>query len=542
MRARARNLLVAGLSAAAVLAAGTAAVLSDRAGDEASRDAAGVRAAAELDRAFRRFAERLDALADEAGTRFLDVTDPPDTAKGRASTAKGLERLRPLLDGAGAPAGSRLAVYERLEDAGNDDVRPVGWVTAATIGRDGLEAWPGRVPAGLLGAEERRTASSASPSSLVWFSFEEGRVLAHLLSTYSHTYEHPDEGRDPVEAIRFVEVCAPFGVPDGLSAWVRCDLDAGALTHDLPERRVGPDLPGSAVEATALRPKDLALRFPDASDAPRARVRAPAPAPAHGGATILLLGGAFGAGLAAAVLARPGRRGPAAEAPDVVAEAAHELKTPLTSMRGTLEVALRRERTPEEYRDTMAATLEDVKGLQHLVGSVLLLARGLDGPRVEEPVDLVEVARAEAERLHASRPERRVALALSRGPGVVLGDPSLLARAVGNLLDNAAFHSVAGGEIRVRAEVVAGAVRVVVEDEGPGIPEHRREKIFERFYRGPEVGQRGIPGSGLGLPIARWIAQLHGGTLILDPAAATRARFVLEVPLAKPGAALRAEG
>jgi signal transduction histidine kinase len=125
---------------------------------------------------------------------------------------------------------------------------------------------------------------------------------------------------------------------------------------------------------------------------------------------------------------------------------------------------------------------------------------------------------------------------------VVLGDPSLLARAVGNLLDNAAFHSVAGGEIRVRAEVVAGAVRVAVEDEGPGIPEHRREKVFERFYRGPEVGQRGIPGSGLGLPIARWIAQLHGGTLVLDPPVATRGRFVLEIPLAKPGAALRAEG
>ena len=540
MRPRARSLLVAGLAAAAVLAAGTAAVLADRGRAEAARDAAGIRAAAELDRAFRRLAERLDALADDAGARFLDVTDPPDTPKGRASASKGLDRLRPLLEGAGAPAGSRVAVYEHLMEPANDDVRAVGFVTAATVGRDGLDAWAGRVPAGVLVAEERRTASGASPSSLVWLSSEDGRVLAHLLSTYSHTYEHPDDGRDPVEAIRFLEVSAPFEAPEGLSAFLRCDLDAGSLAHDLPERRVGPDLGEGAVEALALGPKDVALRFPAASDVPRARVRVRAPA--GDGATRPLLLGALLAVLAAGAVAWRRRRGPAAEAPDVVAEAAHELKTPLTSMRGTFEVALRRERSPEEYRDTLAATLEDVKGLQHLVGSVLLLARGLDGPRVEEPVDLVEIARAEAERVHASRPERRVSLALARGPGVVLGDPSLLARAVGNLLDNAAFHSVAGGEIRVRAEVVAGAVRVAVEDEGPGIPEHRREKVFERFYRGPEVGQRGIPGSGLGLPIARWIAQLHGGTLVLDPTVATRGRFVLEIPLAKPGAALRAEG
>ena len=119
-----------------------------------------------------------------------------------------------------------------------------------------------------------------------------------------------------------------------------------------------------------------------------------------------------------------------------------------------------------------------------------------------------------------------------RGPRVVVGDPSLLARAVGNLVDNAHLHSVAGGAIRVRLEVVDAEAIVSVEDDGPGIPSARREKVFERFWRGPEVGARGIPGAGLGLPIARWIAQLHGGRLDLDPALEGRSRFVLRLPLA----------
>ena len=177
------------------------------------------------------------------------------------------------------------------------------------------------------------------------------------------------------------------------------------------------------------------------------------------------------------------------------------------------------------------ATLEEVKGLQNVIGSVLLLTRGAETPPAEEPVEMTEVVRAEAERVHLASPDRHVSLASVKGPRVVVGDPSLLSRAVANLLDNAALHSVAGGAIRVRVEAVRRELIVSVEDDGPGIPASRREKVFERFWRGPEVGARGIPGSGLGLPIARWIAEVHGGSLVLDPAVADRARFVLRLPL-----------
>jgi signal transduction histidine kinase len=288
------------------------------------------------------------------------------------------------------------------------------------------------------------------------------------------------------------------------------------------------------IVATALVPTGRPWRYPVEDSAPRATVRAAAPVVGwtSAGARRLPLYLAAGLVAAAGVLlafALASRR--RVPPPDVTAEVAHELKTPLTAMRGSLEVALRREREAAEYRETLGSTLEEVKGLQNLVGSVLLLTRGAETPPAKEPVDLVEVVRAEAERVHHTNAERHVSLASVKGPRIVHGDPSLLARAVANLLDNAALHSVAGGTIRARVEAVGMQLIVSVEDDGPGIPASRREKVFERFYRGPDVGRRGIPGAGLGLPIARWIAELHGGSLELDPAVEDRARFVLRLPM-----------
>jgi hypothetical protein len=535
-------LALAGLAAAGVASVHAAGELR-----ESERARAVTTAAEELDVRFRRQVGALEAVADEASKVFSDaaplpaVPSPDLGLKARAKFDRGLgaawERIKASLGASKAPLGVRLAIYEEVADP--DAKEPfvlLGWADASGVHRTDLATWAGRLPATMLLAEHTRLASNPDAYGTAWFQAESGTgVRVHRIDAYTHSETDPDNADATIEAVRLIDSSAPFVVGEGFSVRVRCDLDEQGLARALPERGVPGGAPSGAraTPGDALRPSAYAFRFPDPSPIARGRVFVEGPGTpwltiALWGAGGLLLVGAL-------AFAGVGRRfGGPAPAPDITAEAAHELKTPLTAMRGELEVALRRERSPAEYRETIAATLEEVKGLQNLVASVLLLTRGAEGPRAEEPVDVVALVKAEAERLHASHPERAVALASVSGPRLVIGDPSLLARAVGNLLDNAALHSVAGGGIRLKCEASKDEVRVTVEDDGPGIPEARRERVFERFYRGPDVGQRGIPGSGLGLPIARWIAEVHGGTLVLDPAVGDHARFVLRLPLA-PG-------
>ena len=533
------GLALAGLAVSAVASVRAAGAL------RASERALAVSAAADdLDVRFRRHVTALEATADEVSKAFGDaapipaIPAPDATMKQRIKAERAVlgawERVKASLGASKALAGTRIALYEEDSDpAAKAPFMLLGWADAAGVHRAELATWPGRLPASMLVSEHARLESSPDSYGSAWFQPEgSSEVRVHRIDVYSHSEASADNAGATVEAVRLADTSAPFTVGDGFAVRVRCDLDDAGQSRALPQREVpgGARPSDSGPVGDALRPSAFAFRFPDASTTPRARVFVEGPGTpwitiaswALGG---LLLVGALG-------FAGIGRRfsGPA-PAPDITAEAAHELKTPLTAMRGELEVALRRERTPAEYRDTIAGTLEEVKGLQSLVSSVLLLTRGSEGPRAEEPVDVTEVVKAEAERIHLSYPDRAVTLASVAGPRNVTGDPSLLARAIGNLLDNAALHSIASGAIRIRCEASKDELRVTVEDDGPGIPEARREKVFERFYRGPDVGQRGIPGSGLGLPIARWIAEVHGGSLVLDPSVADRARFVLRLPL-----------
>lgn len=532
----------------ALLGLAAAAVASVHASSElrASERARAVTAAAEeLDVRFRRQVSALEATADDLSKVFSDAAplpallsvdlSPTERAKAERALAGAFERVKASLGGTKAPLGTRIALYEEASDAGaKSPFVLLGWADASGVHRTELAAWSGRLPEAMLVAEHARVTASTDSYGFAWFQPEgPTEIRLHRLDAYNHSEVDPEGGGAAIEAVRLAEVSAPFTVEGDFGARVRCDLDEAGLARALPERVV----PGGARPSDAgpigdaLRPVAYAFHFPDAASTPRARVLVEAPGTPW--LTIVLWG--LGGVLLLGALAFAGlhRRfsGPA-PAPDITAEAAHELKTPLTAMRGELEVSLRRERTPAEYRDTIAGTLEEVKGLQNLVASVLLLTRGAEAPRGEEPVDMTEVVKAEAERIHVAQPDRVVALASVAGPRNVTGDPSLLARAVGNLLDNAVLHSVASGAIRIRCEASKDELRLTVEDDGPGIPEARREKVFERFYRGPDVGQRGIPGSGLGLPIARWIAEVHGGSLVLDPSVEGRARFVLSLPLA----------
>ncbi|MGW5396048.1 sensor histidine kinase [Streptomyces sp. NPDC003952] len=205
------------------------------------------------------------------------------------------------------------------------------------------------------------------------------------------------------------------------------------------------------------------------------------------------------------------------------ADASHELRNPLAAVRARLEVALR-----DPDRESVAAALADTERLQRIAADLLLLAR-LDGdggpaPR-SEPVDLALLAAEDA----ARRPEPGVALRLdARAPVPAAGDPARLERALANLVDNALRYARTGVTVRAFAE--NGWALLEVTDDGPGIPEADRDRVFERFVRLDADRSRAGGGTGLGLAIAREIARAHGGEVRALPAPAGGARLVLRVP------------
>jgi signal transduction histidine kinase len=189
-----------------------------------------------------------------------------------------------------------------------------------------------------------------------------------------------------------------------------------------------------------------------------------------------------------------------------VADAAHELRSPMTVLRTRLELA-----APEEKRLAREA-LKDVDRLGALTADLLLLAR-LDarGPlRLRE----VDIAQLIAEEAAQRRPRTEVRVELRVRPDVLLnGSPDHLRRMVANLLDNAVRH--AASRVRVTLTVEDGRAVLDVQDDGPGIPEGDRAVIFQRFARLDAARARDTGGAGLGLPIARDVAEAHGGSLAL---------------------------
>lgn len=206
-----------------------------------------------------------------------------------------------------------------------------------------------------------------------------------------------------------------------------------------------------------------------------------------------------------------------------VADAAHELRTPLAALGATLDVARAH---PDAYeRAELVADLADEVGrMQDLVADLLLLARLGSRPVPDTPVDLAAVAREAVDLAVAAAGRPGVAVEV-HGSGRSRGDAAALGRVVRNLADNALRHAAA----RVRVEVADG--RVSVSDDGPGVPEADRERVFERFVRLDDARARGAGGSGLGLAIAREVAREHGGDVVLRPAVPGSTGLTAEVLL-----------
>jgi signal transduction histidine kinase len=189
-----------------------------------------------------------------------------------------------------------------------------------------------------------------------------------------------------------------------------------------------------------------------------------------------------------------------------VADAAHELRTPLAALGAALDVA--REHPDAYAREELVADLAaETRRMQVLVDDLLLLARLGSRPVPDAVVDLGAVAREAAALAAAGQdpdPDRRVVVEVT-GAGTARGDAAALGRVVRNLVDNALRHAAA----TVRVAVADGAVLVV--DDGPGIPDADTERVFERFVRLDDARSRPGGGSGLGLAIAREVAREHGG-------------------------------
>ncbi|WP_084264383.1 sensor histidine kinase [Actinomadura macra] len=212
-----------------------------------------------------------------------------------------------------------------------------------------------------------------------------------------------------------------------------------------------------------------------------------------------------------------------------ISDASHDLRNPIAGLHTRLEVALE-EPGDENWRTAVRAALHDVERLNEIVIDLLEQSR-LDSrvPQPVERVDLAELARRELER----RPEG-VPITTRLEPGVIVrANPVRLSRLLGNLLSNAERHAASAIEVIVTRE--CGEAVVVVADDGDGIPKESRERVFERFARLPDSRRRDPEGTGLGLPIAREIARIYGGSLSIADSC-EGARFVVRLPLASADA------
>ena len=208
----------------------------------------------------------------------------------------------------------------------------------------------------------------------------------------------------------------------------------------------------------------------------------------------------------------------------LVADASHELRTPVTSLRTNIEILLEHEDlSDDERRRLLSDVVDQTEELTALVGDLIELARGDLPPESTEDVRLDRVAEEAVQRAQRNFPG--VTFDASLEPALVEGAPERLGRAVNNLLDNAARHSPPGGTV----EVEVGSVGVRVRDHGPGIHEADLPYVFDRFYRG--ASSRGQQGSGLGLAIVRQVAEQHGGSISAANAPDGGAVFTLKLPV-----------
>jgi two-component system OmpR family sensor kinase len=220
------------------------------------------------------------------------------------------------------------------------------------------------------------------------------------------------------------------------------------------------------------------------------------------------------------------------------ADASHELRSPLTAIRGEIEVTLKRARTSDEYVAVLESTLEEAIRLSTLSEDLLTLARADSGSlrTFPESVRLDERLEGVVERLRSRAAAKSVSIRVDTEPVPVEADPGAFQQIAWNLLDNALKLTPTGGSIGVTLQQTAAAVEFVVVDTGPGFGGTDPDSVFERFSRGDPARTRAdeTAGTGLGLAIVRALVEANGGTVHAESRAEGGARFTVRLPI--PGA------
>jgi two-component system heavy metal sensor histidine kinase CusS len=197
------------------------------------------------------------------------------------------------------------------------------------------------------------------------------------------------------------------------------------------------------------------------------------------------------------------------------ADLAHELRTPIANMIGEAQVALTRDRTAAEYRDTIESTVGECERLSRIVDNLLFVAR-VDAAREPIARKLFD-ARAAVQKIAAFyqtiADDHHVTISCS-GDGQIYADPDLFERALGNLLDNALRFTPENGSVQIALSKRDAEFEVAVSDNGCGITSEHLPRVFDRFYRADS--SRGSDGAGLGLALVRSIVDLHGGSAKIE--------------------------
>jgi signal transduction histidine kinase len=213
-----------------------------------------------------------------------------------------------------------------------------------------------------------------------------------------------------------------------------------------------------------------------------------------------------------------------------MADASHQLRTPVSVVRTTADVTLRQPHRPEhDYREAVTIVAEQAVRLTKFVDAMFVLSRAEAGGRTirPEPVYLDEIVADCVRELSVLAVERGVRVQATGDTDVsFVGDDDCLRQLFTNLLDNAVAHTREGGLVTADTKVNERQIRVRISDQGDGIAASDRERIFERFTR----LDRRRSGAGLGLPIARWMAEAHGGTLELDASSSHGSVFLVTLP------------
>jgi heavy metal sensor kinase len=213
-----------------------------------------------------------------------------------------------------------------------------------------------------------------------------------------------------------------------------------------------------------------------------------------------------------------------------MADASHELRTPVSVVRTTAQVMLARgTRSEDDYRESLTIFEEQSARLARLVDAMFLLSRAEAAgiPLLREPLYLDDLAAECARALRVLAGERSVDVQTCGDAELTWsGDSELLRRMITNLVENAIRYAKPNGMVTVTVRRTSTGARISVADDGPGVPRDQQHRIFDRFVR---LDARST-GAGLGLPIARWIAEAHGGTLVLESSGPTGSCFTVTLP------------